>query len=367
MNELDLPALDGANPLGFLAALGTLAVLSETDPTLKLGWRQRARWAPYLASKQPIDESSIISSLVPRLRGRETEASAQAESAKLREEYRIARKKVKDARKALSKQGLRGKGRTEAYTRDVAPLEASAEEIRKSFLQKLRTAVPSLELSLGDKIDLDAAEFREKAREFLEACEQEPVAIQMLASFATEENRADRCRRTEFDFVDSSGQLAFLKAIRDLAEKVSEEKVRLCLFHPWRRADEKLSLRFDPVEDRRYALLDRDPTANDNKSRSEWMANLLAYHALRLFPCALTAAGPGTAGWNIKTEPRRFTWSIWRVPLGKDTIRSLLGLADLQHEIPPVALRLCGIASVYRSLRIENGDYVNFSPSSAVL
>ena len=32
VHQLDLPALDGANPLGFLAALGTLAMLSETDP-----------------------------------------------------------------------------------------------------------------------------------------------------------------------------------------------------------------------------------------------------------------------------------------------------------------------------------------------
>lgn len=367
MNELELPALDGANPLGFLAALGTLAVLADSDPTIKLGWKSKARWTPFLASTQTLDESAVLSKLAPRLRGRTVGKSAQEDCAKIRKEYRAARKALNEAKKALSKQGLRGKERAKAYEESIRPLETAADMKRRDFLEKLNAAVPSLELSVGDKIDMNAAEFREKAREFLDDHAAEPLAVQMLACFASEQNDGDRCRRTEFDFVDSSGQLAFLKAARELSFKVTGDKLRRCLFEGWRRDDEELSLRFDPVEDRRYALLDRDPTANNNKSRSEWMANLLAYHAIRFFPCTLTASGPATGGWSVRTKQRYFTWPIWLMPLGTETLRSLLGMEELQTENPPAILRRRGIAAIYRSLRVENGDYVNFSPASAVL
>ena len=47
----NLTALDGANPLGFLAALGTLAVLSETDPhhQTRLARQERLDALSYLA------------------------------------------------------------------------------------------------------------------------------------------------------------------------------------------------------------------------------------------------------------------------------------------------------------------------------
>lgn len=46
MDELVLSGLDGANPLGFLAALGTLAAA----PDARLGWRYQGAWRPVLTS-----------------------------------------------------------------------------------------------------------------------------------------------------------------------------------------------------------------------------------------------------------------------------------------------------------------------------
>src|SRR5262245_29309888 len=90
MNEpihtLDLSALDGANPLGFLAALGTLAVLSESDPGIRLRWHARARWVPYLTSPRfsgEIEEAQkdILQHLSTRLGGKPVDAQKK----KLRE------------------------------------------------------------------------------------------------------------------------------------------------------------------------------------------------------------------------------------------------------------------------------------------
>src|SRR5258706_15289188 len=80
-----------------------------------------------------------------------------------------------------------------------------------------------------------------------------------------------------------------------------------------------------PIDTRRYALMDRDPTASDNKSTTVWMANLLAYRALSLFPCAPGNRGLLAAGWTENRELGCFTWPLWEPRLRADTIRSLLG------------------------------------------
>ena len=83
-------------------------------------------------------------------------------------------------------------------------------------------------------------------------------------------------------------------------------------------------MRWDPLDDRRYALMDRDPTASDNKSTTVWMANLLAYVALAYFPCAPVSRGSATAGWTPGKESPAFRWPVWKTPLSADAIRSIL-------------------------------------------
>jgi hypothetical protein len=126
------------------------------------------------------------------------------------------------------------------------------------------------------------------------------------------------------------------------------------------------------VEDRRYALLDRDPTASDNKPRTVWMANLLAYRALSLFPSATARSGLTSTGWG-RGEDRElfFTWPLWKDPLDPDTARSLLLLAQLYRDVPDrAALRARGVAATYRARRIKVGSganfKVNFSPAREV-
>jgi hypothetical protein len=234
---------------------------------------------------------------------------------------------------------------------------------RKMFLEKLNAAVPRPELSIGKKIDMSVEEFRAKARQFLDDNTLGFSAVTLLAALATEGSGDDRSRRTDFDFIDSSGRLAFLETVRQLMLLASPERLHAVLFKPWQRTDGRWSLRFDPIEDRRYALLDRDPTASDNKSRSEWMANLLAFRALSFFPCAITQRGSATTCWHEDADGLSFRWPLWRSPLSQNTIRSLLGHQSLGSSNPITSLRMLGVEAVYCSRRISNGDYVNFSPA----
>lgn len=51
MNTLELGGLDGANPLGMLAALGALRVATLRDPGVRMGWRDAARIHPFMVTR----------------------------------------------------------------------------------------------------------------------------------------------------------------------------------------------------------------------------------------------------------------------------------------------------------------------------
>jgi hypothetical protein len=130
-------------------------------------------------------------------------------------------------------------------------------------------------------------------------------------------------------------------------------------------------MRWDPIDDRRYALMDRDPTASDNKSRSVWMANLLAYRGLVLFPSAARGSRLQVTGWREGDQEQTFTWPIWEFAATFDTVRSLLQLHELTAERPDRGLlRARGIADVFRARRIKVGAgancKLNFSPARSV-
>jgi hypothetical protein len=204
-------------------------------------------------------------------------------------------------------------------------------------------------------------------------------ALDMLAAFCSPGCLRGSQRRTEaklaptpFAFISGSGHQDFLDTVRHLMRCVTPERVESTLFHPWTYEDEGLSLRWDPVEDRRHALMDRDPTADDNKPRTVWMANLLAYRALVLFPSVPTQHGLETVGWMRDNYNNWvFTWPLWDHPLEPDSIRSLLLLSDLYLPKPDrVSLQARGVRDVFRSVRIKVGSAghvkFNFTPGREV-
>ncbi len=257
--------------------------------------------------------------------------------------------------------------------REIRPLERERDEARRRWLDALREAVPRPELALGRRIDCSSEEYREHALSLAETAHRScREALDLLASFgsdAVRQQNSDAIEPTPFCFITGSGHQFFLDTARQLVDRVSQEGVHRTLFGPWDYQDEKLSMRWDPIEDRRYALMDRNPTASDNKPRTMWMANLLAYRALTLFPSAATGRGLAVAGWD--TQRRSFTWPLWECPLDVDSVRSVVQLQQLLAEHPDgSALRPRGILAVYRAQRIEVGTIrnrkVNFAPARRV-
>lgn len=370
-HQLPLPGLDGANPLGYLAALGALVTLHAAGHRqARLHWRCTAAWEPVLGGLPTADPDELAELLAAGLRGTDVSAAAEARRAAAQDALDAARTTAKKAREAVKKQKLRGVQRDQAHRERVAPLEREVARLHADTLAALHAAVPRPELALGKNIDCSAAEFRALAERTLRSNDgRRRDTLDLLAAFASDacphespaKRKQSKIAVTPFAFITGGGHQHFLDTVRQLMERVDADRLAATCFAPWRVADEKLSLRWDPVEDRRYALMDRDPTASDNKATTEWMANLLAYRALALFPTAPFRGHLHATAWSRHDGEPCFTWPLWSVPCGPDSIRSLLQMPMLAAEQPEhPLLRERGIVAAFRSRRIRVGSGANF-------
>jgi hypothetical protein len=60
MNETRMPALDASDPLGFLAALGVLRIVSRDDTAARLRWLQDGSWSAAVSTTEPLDLVEVI-------------------------------------------------------------------------------------------------------------------------------------------------------------------------------------------------------------------------------------------------------------------------------------------------------------------
>jgi len=194
----------------------------------------------------------------------------------------------------------------------------------------------------------------------------------LLASFGTEmyPDKKGDFQSSSFRMVrsgDSAGQglPAYAKVIR---ESTNLTHIEHALFGSWDYQDSGFSLRWDPVEDQRYALRWRDPSkarASDDLS-TMLGANSLAIEALQWFPTVAVGVRARTSGFH-RLGPREnfFVWPIWMTMIGMESVRSILTLRGLGEEpLPREQLDAMGIVEVYRSQRIQQNQYYsNFAPA----
>lgn len=310
-----LPGLDGSNPLAFLAALGTLRGLTIAWPgrCVRLSWTLRDTWRPCLhVSDGVLDKEEVLDGL-------------------------------------------------------------------ERFME-MRPGHEALEI--GDNLTVPADKFRTYARDATGVASSSlegRAASDFIAAFGCDAvesaDRKGQIQDTALRTMSGTGHQHFLKTMRDLAEKVSLEKVQQSLFGHWERRDPQLSLRWDPEEDRRYALRWKNPSDDRVSSKgeksgapAEWGANRLAFEALPLLPVMPVLREVRTTGFSGNRSRDTFwRWPIWDVPVGLDTVRSLLALRELQSDsIDHERLAAMGIRQVFKCQRITVGQFRNFTPSVPV-
>lgn len=290
-----LPGLDGGNPLGFLAAVGTLRTVALAEP--RSGWRMRwvereAIWLPEISSQQPVTAESLVNVLTPALRRRSTP-----------------------------------------------------------------------EFDFNNNLAVSPRTFREVAREAQrQALQDDRRFADFVAAFGCDALKTDKgkIQDTELRTMSGAGHQHFLGTMKQLVEKASAFDLRRSLFEPWAYPDSKLGLRWDPHEDRRYALRWDNPSGGRGVPTMRG-ANRLAIEALPLYPTTPIGRRLKTTGFTLNERTDCLSWPIWDSSIGIDLVRSLLAFAGIQELKPDrPKLRARGVVEIYRSRRTTNGKYRNF-------
>ena len=297
---LVLNGLDGSNPLAFLAAVGTLrtATLAEPNSDWRMKWVERhGTWVPELSAARAISPKALVELLMPALHLESTPEFDFDKNLAVSPEK--FEKVAKDAQRRASREARR-------YADFIASFGCEA------------LVTPD-----GKKIQ-------------------------------------DTALRT----MSGAGHQHFLGTMKKLVKVTGKRHLHQSLFETWSYEDDMLGLRWDPREDRRYALRWDNPSGDGVKTMRG--ANRLAVEALPLLPTIPVGRPMGrqlaTTGFTRHDRAVWFKWPIWERSLGLDVVRSLLALAEVQAPEPDrTRLRVRGIVEMYRSQRIANDRYINFS------
>lgn len=416
LTEIPLAGLRGDNPLAYLAALGTLAALDTPGDCCRLRWKALTpvlSWLPRSAiqagapigcSGQPCPlghrslqpaESDLVLELHRRLH---REPLPDAESQQLQEalrELRRCKTAVSQKRNEIRRRRMPRDQGAEARRTELTPLENEYQSAKSHYLALLGTAFVDPVLSLGEDLTVSNEEWKDFVERMVShaASLRDFRTLSLLASFGIGDpnNPEEQMLSTPWALLRGAGHQHFLGSVRELMLLCTPCHFATALFGPWVPSDERFSLRWDPAEDRRYALMAADPTAPNNRTRTVWGANRLAFEGLQFFP-AWPARRMAVAAWRNTEKDNWDTncqvrWALWENPLSACAVRSLLILPDLwqdppasspqespprrqrrrayAHSLTPRQQLLArGVFAVFTSSRIRNDKYYNLTPGA---
>lgn len=303
-----LIGLEGTNPLAALAALGTLRVLSEhrSDDDVRMSWQlYGGQWRPSVHFEEPLTTDEVVQRIYDAV-------------------------DIDDEPREFSFPKSNGKPRNNLS--DFTP-----QDFRDICLQELTEA--SVE-----------------NRRIIDFC----AAYGSDGIDPDEDQIGDTALRT----MSGSGWQHFLGFMRKFVALTDRSHIHSALLARWDYADDKPSMRWDPHDDRRHALMAINPSnqCKGNEIRTMRGANRLAIEALPLFPTFPTKRGVKTRAFFEADRKIWLTWPIWEVPLKTRTVSSLLGHPSLlKPKVDRQALRKLGVCEIYRARRLSVGYFRNFA------
>jgi hypothetical protein len=198
MHKTELTGLDGSNLLAYLAALGTLRVLTLADgaPDVRMEWVDRGAWTPVLYHGSAGSPVELLDLLEPLVSGEDSINAA----------WNIGN-----------------------------DLTMSCDEYGKVLRENLENGSDGQTLS------------------FLAA-----FGGDVYGASPKRETMSDTAFRT----MSGAGHQHFLGFMRELAAQTEREHLQRALFAEWDYGDERPSLRWDPADYRPHALRAVDPSGD---------------------------------------------------------------------------------------------------------
>ena len=326
--EFELSGLDAMDPLGFLAAIGCLASLTdrafeEDLPAPHLRWSVGS-------SPRPTVEVAVES------------------------RHDLLRWLVDDL------EALAGRGP-----------DATGEDAFLSF--SYETKPGSLAHDLKPPPDVLRAEAARVLSESSPLCRR---TLDWFAAAITDVAVDGNGNGKPFALHFTAGQQQFLLVARELAHgagtsgPVNSQALEEALFGPWRNASPLKVFSWSPLQDRAYALRAVDPSKD--KKLGTPGADWLAFRGLPLFSSAPQGERIATCGVRGGWKSGTFSYPIWSSAMPADTVRALLRHPALGAELSGMDSRTATRRSLPSGVEIltctisrsDQGGYGAFSRPS---
>ncbi len=189
----------------------------------------------------------------------------------------------------------------------------------------------------------------------------------LLAEFALSGTKGD-AKPTALHF--TAGQQRFLVAVRELQSEVSPDDLREALFGPWTYTSTHKTLGWDGRGERIYALRGFDPSGETRRGvpGADWLGFVgLTFFPVAKNGGAgrdqlVTACCTGS--WKTGT----MRWPVWSPAITVDVIRSLLRESSWARE-PSRVREQRGVFRVFNAQirRSDQGGYGSFGPTSELV
>lgn len=245
----------------------------------------------------------------------------------------------------------------------------TAHELARAIYDALRGREGAEEFAFGQDVKVEPPVFAGFARQQVaRATPANRVGVDFVASFACDAVASNgTMETTQLRLLTGAGQQYFLKTIRQLLSRVTEEQIRATLLRPWSYDDPGPTFRFDPVDLRVHARRGDDPSDSEAwPIRTVAGANVLASEALRFFPVAPTGRRLETTAMSRIGRRWYFGWPIWLGFLSAPVVRSVLALEVLAVEKPAAeVMEGYGIVEVFHAERLLTDRMLNFGPAFA--
>ena len=207
-----------------------------------------------------------------------------------------------------------------------------------------------------DDIKFTSEEFRTLQRTCTNRIQSQIVCT--LGSDGAIKKNGKQIAPTAFCAILGSGRQYFLKRLRSVPCDGTARDIHSALFETWQYLDNtRSSFRWDPIEDRRYALRFGNPSKN--KIRTVTGANRLAAIGFGMLVSVPTTLGLATLGFVDKDKHKYVCWPVPNVPTTLAAYLALLAHPDLAN--PKESFKLYGISAIARAERFQVEKYFNFT------
>ena len=237
---------------------------------------------------------------------------------------------------------------------------------RSEFIRAVAEGVANLAASYAFDASKDIAYSQEEFRALCARHATDKEELQILTALGSDgcpKRDSDNIEPTSYCAIFGQGHQHFLTRLREVVTLDGATlltTLEKTLFATWEYTDKTPSFRWDPQEDRRYALQSGNPSDERNKTGTVSGANTLAAIGFGVLATVPTAHGLEVLGVTGRRGAKILCWPLPERPTSLTGYKALLQHPALHSDIGLEILCTYGVLGLAKAKRIQVGKFFNF-------